>query len=597
MANTSLILSNLDFDTHKNTLKAYLKSQDTFKDYDFEGSNMSVLLDILSYNTYHNAFYLNMIGNEMFMDSAQLRDSVVSHAKELNYTPRSFKSAQATVDMSFLSTDLTKRNVIIPKGQSFTSKFGTKNFTFTTGENIIVSDFTINSNNTITFTASGITLFEGYYVTDTYTFTSDKSERFLISNKNVDTSSITVTVIEDTGSTTLTYNRTTSLFDLNSTSKVFFVQGAENDLYEIMFGDGVSGRKPKDNSVIIIEYRVSNGELPNGCNTFLPDSNIDSITYSNITVTTVNPASAGSVSETVESIKFNAPRYFTTQERAITTEDYENLLKLNYPEINAVTCYGGEDLDPPQYGRVFVTVDLKDVDGLPASKRDQYYKFLRPRSPVSIEPVFVSPEYTYIAVETIINYNINNTKLTNDDIKTIVSSAIIKYAQTNLNTFNTTFRYSRLLNAIDSSQASIVSNQTDIKIVKILEPKTNTRSIYTIDFAAPLTAISTTNNNTTKYTITSSRFRFNDQTVTMRDNGAGVVQFVSTTGTVVNANAGRVNYNTGVVRLSAVKIQGFTGSGIKIYAIPRSRDITTRNNVILNIIDEDIKLTVVPVRV
>jgi len=597
MANTSIILSNLDFDTHKNTLKAYLKSQDTFKDYDFDGSNMSVLLDILSYNTYHNAFYLNMIGNEMFMDSAQLRDSVVSHAKELNYTPRSFKSAQATVDMTFLTTDLTKRNVVIPKGQSFTSRFGTRNFTFTTGENIIVNDFTINSNNTITFSASDIILFEGYYVNDTFTFTADKSERFLISNKNVDTSSITVTVIEDSGATTLTYNRTTSLFDLNSTSKVFFVQGAENDLYEIMFGDGVSGRKPKDNSVIVIEYRISNGELPNGCNTFTPDSNIDSITYSNIVVSTVTPASAGSVSETVESIKFNAPRYFTTQERAITTEDYENLLKLNYPEINAVSCYGGEDLDPPQYGRVFVTVDLNDVDGLPTSKRDEYYKFLKPRSPVSIEPVFVSPEYTYIAIDTTINYNINDTKLTNDDIKTIVSSAILKYAQTNLNSFNTTFRYSRLLNAIDSSQASIVSNQTDIKIIKILTPNINARSIYTIDFAAPLTTITTSNINTTRYTITSSRFRFNDQTVTMRDNGAGVIQFVSTTGTIVNTNAGRVNYNTGVVRLSSVRIQNFSGSGIKIYAIPRSRDITTRNNIILNIVDEDVKLTVVPVRV
>lgn len=597
MANTSIILSNLDFDTHKNTLKAYLKSQDTFKDYDFEGSNMSVLLDILSYNTYHNAFYLNMIGNEMFMDSAQLRDSVVSHAKELNYTPRSFKSAQATVDMTFLSTDLTKRNVIIPKGQSFTSRFGTKNFTFTTGENIIVNDFTINSNNTITFSASDITLFEGYYVNDTFTFTADRSERFLISNKNVDTSSITVTVIEDSGATTLTYNRTTSLFDLNSTSKVFFVQGAENDLYEIMFGDGVSGRKPKDNSVIVIEYRVSNGELPNGCNTFTPDSNIDSITYSNIIVSTVTPASAGSVSESVESIKFNAPRYFTTQERAITTEDYENLLKLNYPEINAVTCYGGEDLDPPQFGRVFVTVDLKDVDGLPSSKIDQYYKFLKPRSPVSIEPVFVSPEYTYIAVDTTINYNINDTKLTNDDIKTIVSSAIIKYAQTNLNTFNTTFRYSRLLNAIDSSQASIVSNQTNIKIIKILLPNTNARTIYTINFDAALSAINTTNNNTTQYTITSSRFRFNDQTVTMRDDGNGGIQFISSNGTIVNTNAGRVNYSTGVVTLSAVNIQSFSGNGIKVYAIPQSQDITTRNNIILNIIDEDVKLTVVPVRV
>ena len=256
-ANSSIILTNIDFDTHKNTLKQYLKSQDRFKDYDFEGSNINVLLDILSYNTYHNAFYLNMIGNEMFMDTAQLRDSVVSHAKELNYTPRSFKSAEANVNITVVSNDTSKRSIAIPRGTTFTSPFMNRNYTFSTNENIVITDYTINSNNTVSFLGSNITLYEGYYVTDTFTYTSERSQRFVLTNKNVDVSSLIVTVIEDVGNTVLTHTRAQSLFNLNSDSRVYFLQACENDQYEILMGDGVSGRKPKDNSIISVEYRIS----------------------------------------------------------------------------------------------------------------------------------------------------------------------------------------------------------------------------------------------------------------------------------------------------------------------------------------------------
>ena len=249
-ANSSLILSNLDFDTLKNTLKQYLRSQDRFNDYDFDGSNMNVLLDIMSYNTFHNAFYLNMIGNEMFLDTAVIRDSVVSHAKELNYVPRSFKSAEANVNISVLSTDLSKRSLTMPKGTTFTSRFGQLNYTFSTAENIVISDFTLNTDNTITFSGNNITLYEGYYVTDTFTFRASDTQKFIITNKNVDTSSISVTVIEDVGASTLTYTRASSLFDLNSASQVFFVQGSESDSYEVVFGDGVTGRRRKTTQLL-----------------------------------------------------------------------------------------------------------------------------------------------------------------------------------------------------------------------------------------------------------------------------------------------------------------------------------------------------------
>lgn len=592
-ANSSIILSNMDFDTHKNTLKQYLKSQDRFKDYDFEGSNMNVLLDLLSYNTFHNAFYLNMIGNEMFLDTAQIRDSVISHAKELNYTPRSFKSAEAGVSIVIVSNDTAKRTIAIPKGTSFTSRYGNRNYTFTTSENIVLSDFTLNTNNSVTFTGNDITLYEGYYINDTFTYTADSREqRFILTNKNVDISSISVTVIENVGANTLTYTRATSLFGIDATSQVYFIQGCENDSYEILFGDNITGRAPLDNSVISIEYRVSNGQLPNGCNSFFPDTTIDG--ESNINVYVASPAAGGSVSESLESIKYNAPRHFTTQERAVTTEDYENLLKQNYPEINTVSAYGGENLDPPHFGKVFIAVDLVEVDGVPTVKKDEYYRFLKPRSPVSIDPVFVDPEYTYLGITSTVKYNINTSKLTNDDIKTLVTTAIINYAQANLNNFNRVFRYSKIVNAIDSTQSAIISNETYVKVIKVIKPEIGIASTFDVNFQIPLdTSLSVAGGG---YAVQSSRFTFNNQKVTLQDDGLGTVNIVSVNTNQVLTNVGTVNYETGLIQLSNFKITSFEGAGIKVYVVPRNKDIQTINNVILNIIEEDISLTIVPVR-
>lgn len=591
-ANSSIILTNIDFDTHKNTLKQYLKSQDRFKDYDFEGSNINVLLDILSYNTFHNAFYLNMIGNEMFMDTAQLRDSVVSHAKELNYTPRSFKSAEANVNITILSSDTSKRSIAIPRGTTFTSPFMNRNYTFSTNENIVITDYTINSNNTVSFLGSNITLYEGYYVTDTFTYSADRAQRYVLTNKNVDISSIIVTVIEDVGNTVLTYTRAQSLFNLNGDSRVYFLQACENDQYEILMGDGVSGRRPKDNSIISVEYRISNGQLPNGCRTFNADSTIDGETR--IIVSTNTPAQSGSVSEDIESIKYNAPRHFTTQERAVTTEDYENILKQNFPEINTVSAYGGEDLDPPQFGKVFVAVDLVDVDGVPAAKKDEYYRFLKPRSPVSIDPVFVNPEYLYIGVNSTVKYNINTTKLTQDDIKTLVSTAIVNYAQANLNDFNRVFRYSKVVQAIDNSQSAIISNETTVRAIKVITPTLGINNTFDVKFLIPLdTSLSVAAGG---YTIQSSKFIYNNQRATLRDNGAGSLDIISVRNGQIITSIGTVNYETGLLQLSNFNVSQYDGAGIKIYAIPRNKDIQTINNVILNIIEEDIDLTIVPVR-
>lgn len=593
MANSSIVLTNLDFDTIKSTFKSYLQSQDRFNDYDFDGSNINVLLDVLAYNTYHNAFYLNMVGNEMFLDSAQLRDSVVSHAKELNYVPQSFRSAQANVNINIVSTDTNKRSVVIPKGTTFTSRLLDKNYTFSVDENIIVSEYTLSSN-TISFTGKNITLYEGYYVNDTYTYTYGTPSKLIISNKNVDVSSLSVTVVEDSGASTLVYKRATSMFDLTKDSLVFFVQGAESDSYEIVFGDGVTGRRPKNNSIISIEYRISNGELPNGCNRFTPDSTIQGET--NINVTTNSAAAGGNVYETTESIKYNAPRHFTSQERAITTEDYETLLKINFPEINTVTAYGGEDLDPPQFGKVYVSVDLKEVDALPDIKKLEYYRFLKPRSPVSIDPVFVDPEYTYLGVTSKVNYNVNITALTADDIKTIAGSAILLYAENTLNNFNRTFRYSKLIQAIDNSQVSVISNETDITIIKIATPEIGKFLTFDINYNIPLTVEQQSTQRTNQFSVYSSFIQYKGIKAFIRDDGDGSLNVLSAATEATIDTVGTINYDTGLLQFSNFKIDSFFGAGVKFYAYPRNKDISTINNVILNIVEEDISITAVAIR-
>lgn len=598
-ANSSIILSNLDFDAQKNTLKQYLRSQDRFKDYDFEGSNMNVLLDLLAYNTYMNTFYLNMVGNEMFLDSAQLRDSVVSHAKELNYTPSSFRSAEALVTIVINSTNTNKRSITIPKGTTFTSRVDQRAYTFSTAENIVVANV-VTSASKATFTSPEVILYEGGYVLDSYATSSSGITRFLLNNNNADISSINVTVIEDGGAVVKQYTRAPSLFGLNSESEVYFVQGAENGLYEIVFGDNVTGRRPKDNAIVNIEYRICNGELPNGCSVFKADSSIDGETE--ILVYTGRPAAGGAVAESIESIKFNAPRHFATQERAVTTDDYETLMKLNFPEVNVVTAYGGEEVDPPQFGKVFVAVDLKDLDGLPDVKRDQYYRFLKPRSPVSIDPVVISPDYTYIYVETLVKYNVNVTSLNPDDIRTLVISSIVNYARSNLNDFNKTLRYSRLTQAIDATHPSVVSNETVAKAIKYITPITGAPQSLVIDFGIPLDVKSPdieVNPATDNHAVESSPFIYNGIPAYLEDDGMGVMRVIGTPSgqhTVVVPDVGTVNYDTGLVTISNLTIDSYSGSVLKVYATSKSKDITSSKGTILNIIDTDTNVTVQQVR-
>lgn len=601
MANTSINLVGLDFDTIKDNLVSYLKRSDSpFKDVNFDGSNISQLIDVLSYNTYLNSYYLNMVGNEMFLDTAQLRDTIVSHAKELNYVPRSFNSSSAQINFNIYPST-TIDSILIPKGTSFTTKLGSNNYSFSTQDNLV---FNSNANNVVNVT--NLNIYEGSYVTESFVFdSSNTAQRFVLSNPTIDTQSLSVRILEDNGANTVSYSRSTSFLGIGANSQVYFLQAAENSQYELVFGDNVIGRKPKSGSVVVAEYRVCNGQLPNGSVVFDLDGPIQG--QANISqITVAFPASGGSISETNESIKYNAPRAYQNQERAVTTSDYENLLNQNFPEIQAISAYGGEEADPPQYGKVYIAVDIENADGTPEVIKRKFYDFIKARSPLSIDPVIIDPDFLFVDVTTNVSYNINTTTLKDNDIRSLVLNTISQYNISTLSDFKSTLRYSKFIKAIDDTHPSILSNDTSIVPYKSLNPVANTTFNTSIKFGFALTHNETPNHEgaiavnfaNERLNVWSTSFIFDNAVAFIEDDGYGNLYIVSLQqGQHKRLFAvGTVDYASGGVNIFNLRVDEYSGSQVKLYARPESYDVSSQKNVILSIRDNDITVTTTRVR-
>jgi hypothetical protein len=597
MANSSVNLLSLDFAEIKQDFVTFLRSKDGFKDYDYEGSNMNMLIELLSYNTYKNSFYTNMVASEMFLDSAQLKDSVVSHSKILNYIPRSFKSAYANVN--FVATvPIGLTQYVLPKGTAFSSRVGGNSFVFSTSETVVLNEYTSNTtSNTSTFTGN-FYLYEGGYLTDTFIKQSGPGQRFILSNFRVDTSSMTVTVIEDNGAYVAPYFPKDTLFDLNANSEVYFLQAAENNQYEILFGDGVIGRTPKDGSTIAVEYRVSSGELPNGASKFTTMSTLTG----NVVITTLSNAIGGAVSESISSVKFNAPRHFQRQERVITTNDYENVLQQQFPEIGAITAFGGEDSIPPQYGKVFVAIKLKDSVYIPESRKLAYTQYLKDKSPLTIEAVIIEPKNLYIDVQTTVNYNVNVTLLSIQDIKALVLDKIQTFNTTYLENFKSELKFSRLVSDIDSSHESVISNITNVRAFTKISPVLGVATNYSFSFEQPLMNDQSpvTKVHDSRYTLAvkSSQFTYKGAECVLEDDGAGNLNIVTEVGSkhVLITKTGTVNYDTGDVTINNLEISAIVGDTFNVYGHTRTPNINTKTNVILSIPTDSISITVNAVR-
>ena len=587
-------ITELDFFAAKESLKEYLKGQTQFRDYDFNGANMNVLLDVLSYNTYLNNFYTNMAYSEMFLDSAQTRQSVISHAKELNYLPRSCVSAAAKIQIDFTAAD-NPSFIVVPKNTKFTGRLGNTRFTFSTNRS-----YTVTQIDGI-YCISDVSIYEGKLVSEYYTVTSGSTQRFILNNTDVDTSSISVAVRTSSAnnSASTEYTSRENIFGVADVDPVFYIQPTDSDSYEISFGKNAFGKQPVVNNVVEVSYRISSKDAPNGIQTFTSEN----IAGYPVTITTIAKADGGNNRETNESIKFFAPKSIQIQDRAVTESDYEILLKNKFPEIQAISVFGGEELTPPRYGRVVVAVDVQNAEGVSENNKNTYYAFLKERCPIGIEPIIMSPEFMFLNVEVDVYYNTKTTTASEADIRTAVQNAIIAYSNTNLSDFRKTFRFSKMGYEIDKANVNILSNDTEVLAIIPIIPILNTTASYTLNFKNqlildhPITAGEIVADH--KPAIKSSQFTYNGGTAFIQDDGIGVLQIIRPTATgfvYLNRNIGSVNYTTGKVVITNLSVSAYTGSDLKIYGRTLSKDIAAPKDRIITIRESDINISVFGVR-
>lgn len=594
MANTNSTASllELDFADLKESFKTYLRTQPQFKDYDFDGSNVNVLLDLLAYNTYKNNFYHNMVISEMFLDSAQLRPSVVSHAKELNYLPRSRKSAKAKIKVDFTATR-ESAPYFIPKGSPFTALVKNQAFTFTTAENIVCT----SGNTSFSFTTN---IYEGVYTQDSYIVDiSEEFPKYRITNKNVDIDSLTVSVYEDGSDTAAVYKKTDTLLGLSKDSQIFFIQAVDNGFYEILFGDNFFGKKPKAGSTVVLEYRTSSGPVANGSKQFSVDfdpTNADEL-ISTPELTVLEVSADGLYEQTTESIRLYAPRYFASQQRAVATDDYKSIILSKFSgTIDDVTVYGGETTEQKLYGRVVIALKPTSSTIAPDFIKDEISTYMKEFISLPTRIILTDPDYFYLSVNSVVQYDTTVTDKTPTEIQGIVKQAIQTFSTDNLEKFDLDFRYSRFVNAIDNADGSITSNDTTITLIKELFPKTNDFNSYNINYNNQLQL-----GNSVFPVVTSSAFTYqNDDGTTfplsyIKDDGQGVLQVYTISNNknvILNSNIGSVNYTTGLVLINKLKTT-FYDEYLCIHVITAAKDIIMNKNKLMYIDPEDVKISVI----
>ena len=484
-ANNALRVAELDFDTIKSNLIQYLQSQNEFADYDFEGSGMSVLLDILAYNTHMMAFYLNMVGNEMFMDTAQLRQSIISHAKHINYVPHSMKGAEAVVNVKITPEGLEDQvtgTMTLPKYTRFISEP-------VDGTSYIFS--TVNANTTQksagSFTFSNVVVRQGEVVTQQFAVNGQR--RFNIPSANVDTDTISITVRESASNSAVSvYQEANDITEITSTSPVYFIEenSDADGKYTIEFGDGVLGKRLSNDSIVIVKYLDTHGEFANKSRNFLAAESINGYT-ANIIVSTVSVAAGGSSKETVEEIRQRAPIAYTVQNRAVTKNDYKTLLLDDYPNIDAVTVWSGDENDPPVYGKIFISMKPKEDYEISLLEKELIKnQIIANRAVLTVTPEIVDPDYTYMLLNITCNYDPNKTTLDETELKQLIRQAVIDYRDSDLKDFDSTFRMSRLQKAIDNAHESIIGSSVRIYLQKRKEITLNQDKIYTMTFNTPI---------------------------------------------------------------------------------------------------------------
>lgn len=583
--------SNLDFDQIKTTLKAYLRSNSNFTDYDFEGSNLSTILDVLAYNTYITSYNANMVANEVFLDSATLRENVVALARNIGYVPRSRKSSRATISFFVdLEGQGNVSSLTLNKGviASTSRSFGNQSFVFSILEDITKPVF----NNIATF--NDIQIYEGSLITSKFTYSSNNpNQRFILPNTGIDTSLLSVDVTNNGVKTK--YYLHNNIFNVTKDSKVFFLQEIEDERYELIFGDGIFGSSLNDGDEINASYIVSNGSSANGISQFSFSGVLNYISTTapvNITsgislLSTGLISSGGEEIESIESVRKYAPRIYSSQNRAITSNDYESLVKnIIYPETESISVFGGEELIPPQYGKVFISIKPRTGDFLPNITKENIKSKLKQYAVAGIVPEILDLKYLNIEVDSKVYYNTNFSSNPND-VLTILKNNVEKYADsTELNKYGARFKYSKFLRILDESHQSITSNITKISIRRDIRVSLNTFATYSIGFGNKFHI-----NNQSGYNIKSSAFKISGVTdqVYLSDlpgsnqTTGSIFLFTlpsptSTSPTIVRRNVGTVDYEQGIINLNPINIISTDKivngqSVIQISTTPKSNDV------------------------
>jgi hypothetical protein len=577
-ANSAINVTSLNFDAIKASMKAYIQAKPEFTDYNFEGSTISMLLDLLAYNTYQNAFYTSMVGNEMFLDSALLRDSVVSRAKMLDYVPRSARGASTTLNVVITPTG-GPDSVTVAKNTQFSATVDGESYKFVTPQ---AYTFTSTENYTGT-----ITVTEGRPVTHRFNVNSNSPVRYILPNENVDTTSITVDVqtsVSDTSSTR--YNLVSDIIQVQANSAVYFLQEVEDNYYEIYFGDDVIGKSPIDGNIVIANYSICNGVLGNDISSFTSPSTLGG--HSTFT-TSVNAATSGGAdNETIDSIKFNAPKNYETQNRAVLAQDYKRIILRGNGDVQSVSVWGGEDNTPAIYGKVYISIKPTDGITISSQRKTEIKTELKKYNVLSIDPEFVDATYLFIRPTIDVRYDSKSTTLTGSEVQTKVVNSIVNFENTKLGTFdNTKFRYSQFVKSIDASDSSVVSSLTKIKMEKRFVPSLTTSSTYNISFNnkidRPISPGHSTHGGT--HHISSSAFTYQGKTCYFDDDGEGALRiyYILGSNTVVylNETAGTINYATGLITINSFSPSAFVGSSLSIFADPYENDLIAYRNQIL----------------
>ena len=572
-ANSSISVTELDFDNIKSSLKTYISAKPEFTDYNFEGSTMSLLLDLLSYNTYQNAFYTSMVGNEMFLDSAQLRTNVISRAKMLNYTPRSSKGANTTATIVVSPTDTTLNFVTIPENTEWSTTISGEEYKF-----ITPTAYNFYSDDSYTGT---VTLTEGRSITHRWTVNTSNPEEYVLPNEDVDTRSITVDIQEsDADTTTTRYTLASDITGVDATSTVYFLQEIENNQYEIYFGDNILGKTPINNNIIIVNYRICNGSLGNDV-AITSFNTVTSIGGHPVTVTINAATSGGANNENIDSIKYNAPKNFETQNRAVLKEDYRRIILRDNGDLNSVSVWGGEENTPAIYGKVYISVKPTTANVISSDRKNSIKTQLKKYNVMGIDPEFVDASFLYIKPTISANYDPTTTSLNAGAVQTKILNAITSFETANLGTFVANkFKFSQFVKTIDDSDTSITSNITSIKIERRFIPSLTTISTYNIAFNNSIY----NPHSGHKYAINSSAFTSSGKTSYFDDDGNGILRIYYILGlnrVYINSTAGIIDYNTGLVTISSFLPTAFSGSELSIYAVPASENINAVRNQIL----------------